>query len=86
MPRTAIPSTRLSIVISQGVFAPGYENVAGGIEFSDIHIMMIDHVVANVEVMDEWVDYYGRVFGFRQTAHFDINTGRSSLMSKVVGD
>jgi 4-hydroxyphenylpyruvate dioxygenase len=68
------------------VFAPGYENVAGGIEFSNIHIMMIDHVVANVEVMDEWVDYYARVFGFDETAHFDIDTGRSSLMSKVVGD
>ncbi len=70
----------------QGVFAPGYENVAGGIEFSDIHIMMIDHIVANVEVMDEWVDFYSRVFGFDETAHFDINTGRSALMSKVVGD
>lgn len=70
----------------QGVFAPGYINVAGGIEFSDIHIMMIDHIVANVEVMDEWVDFYARVFGFDETAHFDINTGRSSLMSKVVGD
>ncbi len=60
--------------------------MAGGIEFSNIHIMMIDHVVANVEVMDEWVDYYARVFGFDETAHFDIDTGRSSLMSKVVGD
>ncbi len=70
----------------QGVFAPGYQNVAGGIEFSNVHIMMIDHVVANVEVMDEWVDFYARVFGFDETAHFDIDTGRSSLMSKVVGD
>lgn len=70
----------------KGVFAPGYNNVPGGIEFSDVHIMMIDHVVANVEVMDDWVDFYARVFGFDETAHFDINTGRSSLMSKVVGD
>ena len=69
-----------------GLFAPGYENVAGGIEFRDIHIMMIDHVVANVEDMDQWVNFYERVFGFDETAHFDINTGRSSLMSKVVGD
>ncbi len=69
-----------------GVFAPGYENVAGGIEFSDIQLMMIDHIVANVDNMDEWVDFYARVFGFDETAHFDINTGRSSLMSKVVGD
>lgn len=70
----------------QGVFAPGYQNVPGGIEFSDIHIMMIDHVVANVENMDQWVDYYARVFGFDETAHFDIKTGKSSLMSKVVGN
>ncbi len=67
-------------------FAPGYQNAPGGIEFSNIHIMMIDHIVANVENMDEWVDFYHRVFGFDETAHFDIKTGRSALMSKVVGD
>lgn len=67
-------------------FAPGYTNVAGGVECGDIHVAMIDHIVANVEVMDDWVDYYAKVFGFDETAHFDIQTGRSSLMSKVVGD
>lgn len=66
-------------------FAPGYVNLPGGIEDSEIQLAMFDHVVANVEHMDEWVDYYARVFGFEQTAHFDINTGRSALMSKVVG-
>ncbi len=70
----------------QSVFAPCYINVPGGIEFSDIHIMMVDHVVANVEDMNEWVDYYARVFGFDETAHFDIKTGKSALMSKVVGN
>ncbi|HEY3837507.1 MAG TPA: 4-hydroxyphenylpyruvate dioxygenase, partial [Bryobacteraceae bacterium] len=69
-----------------GEFAPGYVNVPGGIEDSEIQLMMIDHVVANVEHMDDWVDFYHRVFGFEQTAHFDINTGRSALMSKVMGD
>jgi 4-hydroxyphenylpyruvate dioxygenase len=69
-----------------GTFAPGYVNVAGGIEDGEIQFAMIDHIVANVEHMDEWVDFYHRVFGFDQTAHFDINTGRSALMSKVVGD
>lgn len=67
-------------------FAPHYTNAAGGVEAGDIHVMMIDHIVANVENMDEWVDFYARVFGFEETAHFDIQTGRSSLMSKVVGD
>jgi 4-hydroxyphenylpyruvate dioxygenase len=69
-----------------GTFAPGYENVADGIEDGEINFAMIDHVVANVEKMDEWVEFYARVFGFDQTAHFDINTGRSALMSKVVCD
>ena len=68
-----------------GVFAPGYVNAPGGIEDSEIQLLMFDHIVANVEHMDEWVDFYHRVFGFEQTAHFDINTGRSALMSKVVG-
>ncbi|HUG12387.1 MAG TPA: 4-hydroxyphenylpyruvate dioxygenase [Opitutaceae bacterium] len=67
-------------------FAPGYVNVPGGIEEGDIHFAMIDHVVANVEHMNEWVDYYDRIFGFETVMHFDINTGRSALMSKVVGD
>lgn len=67
-------------------FAPHYIDAAGGVEADDIHIMMIDHIVANVENMDEWVGFYDRVFGFEETAHFNIETGRSSLMSKVVGD
>ena len=66
-------------------FAPGYKPVAGGFEDGDIHFAMIDHVVANVEHMDEWVDYYHDIFGFDLKMHFDINTGRSALMSKVVG-
>lgn len=67
-----------------GEFLPGFRNVAGGIEARDIHFAMIDHVVANVERMDEWVTYYEQVFGLDLFMHFDINTGRSALMSKVV--
>ncbi|MFZ5496746.1 MAG: 4-hydroxyphenylpyruvate dioxygenase [Verrucomicrobiota bacterium] len=65
-------------------FAPGYQPVSGGVEEGDIHFAMIDHVVANVEHMDEWVKYYADVFGFDLFMHFDINTGRSALMSKVM--
>lgn len=71
---------------SNRLFLPGFRNEAGGVESGEIHLMMIDHIVANVENMDRWVDYYAQVFGFDETAHFDINTGRSALMSKVVGD
>ncbi len=66
------------------VFLPGFRNVPGGIEDRDINFAMIDHVVANVERMEEWVRYYEEVFGFDLFMHFDINTGRSALMSKVV--
>lgn len=65
-------------------FAPGYVALPGGIEDGDIYFAMIDHVVANVEHMEEWVKYYEEIFGFDLFMHFDINTGRSALMSKVV--
>ncbi len=67
-----------------GEFLPGFQNVAGGIDDREINFAMIDHVVANVDHMDEWVTYYEQVFGFDLFMHFDINTGRSALMSKVV--
>ncbi len=65
-------------------FAPGYVSVGAASGDPPIHFAMIDHVVANVEHMDEWVSYYEKVFGFDLFMHFDINTGRSALMSKVV--
>jgi 4-hydroxyphenylpyruvate dioxygenase len=65
-------------------FAPGYKPVPGGFDDGDINFAMIDHVVANVEHMEPWVKYYEDIFGFDLFMHFDINTGRSALMSKVV--
>ena len=47
---------------------------------------MIDHVVANVYSMKEWVKFYERVFGLVQTQYFDIKTPRSALMSMVMED
>jgi 4-hydroxyphenylpyruvate dioxygenase len=67
-----------------GEFLPGFQNIPGGIDDRDINFAMIDHIVANVERMDEWVTYYEQVFGLDLFMHFDINTGRSALMSKVV--
>jgi 4-hydroxyphenylpyruvate dioxygenase len=52
-------------------------------------LLAIDHVVGNVEHMDEWVSYYEQVFGMREMIHFtdaDIGTEYSALMSKVVAD
>lgn len=56
-----------------------------------IGLESIDHVVANVQLgaMDEWVEFYERVFGFVLLRHFDdeaISTEYSALMSKVVWD
>ncbi|MDP2138973.1 MAG: 4-hydroxyphenylpyruvate dioxygenase [Candidatus Didemnitutus sp.] len=67
-----------------GEFLPGFKNVPAGIDDRDINFAMIDHIVANVDHMDEWVTYYEQVFGLDLFMHFDINTGRSALMSKVV--
>lgn len=49
----------------------------------------IDHVVANVEDMNEWVDWYEQIFGFTMLKHFDdeaISTEYTALMSKVMWD
>ncbi len=56
-----------------------------------VGLRFIDHVVANVEIgaMDDWVEFYERVFGFTLLRHFDdddISTEYSALMSKVVWD
>jgi 4-hydroxyphenylpyruvate dioxygenase len=49
----------------------------------------IDHVVANVELgkMNEWVEFYDRIFSFIMLKHFDddaISTEYTALMSKVM--
>lgn len=49
----------------------------------------IDHVVANVELgkMNEWVQFYERIFSFTMLKHFDddaISTDYTALMSKVM--
>jgi 4-hydroxyphenylpyruvate dioxygenase len=56
-----------------------------------VGLRAIDHVVGNVEQghLDDWVDFYGQVLGFRQLLHFDddqISTEYSALMSTVVWD
>ena len=49
----------------------------------------VDHVVANVELgkMNEWVQFYERIFSFTMLRHFDdeaISTDYTALMSKVM--
>lgn len=56
-----------------------------------VGLEVIDHVVGNVDLgeMDQWVEFYERVFGFVLLRHFDdeaTSTEYSALMSKVVWD
>ena len=78
-----------SLVESDGSFPefePRRDEVA-----DPVGLHTIDHVVANVDLgkMNEWVEFYERVFGFTMLKHFDddaISTEYSALMSKVMWD
>ena len=74
----------------KGFFLPGYEQRD---EVSRItpagDLIYIDHMVTNVEdrMMDRWVEWYNKIFGFEMLAHFDdkdISTEHSALRSKVM--
>ena len=75
----------------KGSFAPGYkpmEKQPGG---TPVGLLIIDHVVGNVETerMDHWVEFYQRVFGFYVYQGFDasdISTMYSALVSKVMSN
>ncbi|MDP5276753.1 4-hydroxyphenylpyruvate dioxygenase [Chengkuizengella axinellae] len=70
-----------------GVFLPRYEPIKLNIPFKKTGLVAVDHVVGNVEEMEEWVSYYENVMGFKQLLHFDdddISTEYSALMSKVM--
>ncbi|MFW0781894.1 4-hydroxyphenylpyruvate dioxygenase [Rossellomorea marisflavi] len=70
-----------------GIFMPGYEKADSSRTERDAAIIAVDHVVGNVERMEEWVEYYEKVMGFKEMRHFsdeDITTEYSALMSKVM--
>jgi len=71
-----------------GPFAPTYKALIG-YTAENAGLVAVDHIVGNVQLgkMDEWVNFYHRVMGFRQLLHFDdqdISTEYSALMSKVM--
>lgn len=71
----------------QGTFLPGFKPYSGSLRVEDAGLIGFDHVVGNVESMEEWVEYYSKVMGFREMKHFtdkDITTEYSALMSKVM--
>ncbi|RPI33442.1 MAG: 4-hydroxyphenylpyruvate dioxygenase, partial [Chloroflexota bacterium] len=70
-----------------GPFAPTYRPLNR--QADSAGLAAIDHIVGNVQLgkMNEWVNFYHRVMGFRQLVHFDdkdISTEYSALMSKVM--
>ncbi|MES1248492.1 MAG: 4-hydroxyphenylpyruvate dioxygenase [Actinomycetota bacterium] len=75
-----------------GPFKPGYvSQSSNGHAQRGVGLMNVDHVVGNVELgrMNEWVEFYERVFGMTNIIHFgddQIQTEYSALMSKVMSD
>jgi 4-hydroxyphenylpyruvate dioxygenase len=75
-----------------GPFLPGYVSASeNGHAGQGVGLLNIDHVVGNVELgrMDNWVEFYERVFGMTNILHFgdeQIQTEYSALMSKVMSD
>jgi 4-hydroxyphenylpyruvate dioxygenase len=70
-----------------GPFAPTYRPIE--LTAEPAGLAAVDHVVGNVQLgkMNQWVNFYHQVMGFRQLIHFDdkdISTEYSALMSKVM--
>lgn len=51
-----------------------------------IRVSRIDHLTNNVPYgeMEKWVEFYQKVYGFKQTRYFDIKGEKTGLNSKVV--
>jgi 4-hydroxyphenylpyruvate dioxygenase len=73
-----------------GLWAPGYVPLdLPHLQPNPPNLLVIDHIVGNVEEgrMDQWKDFYERVFGFTTFVAFDetdISTRYSALKSRVV--
>ncbi len=75
----------------RGAFLPGYKAVKSVMKPKPIGLEYVDHCVGNVELgkMNEWVQFYENVMGFKLLITFDdndISTEYSALMSKVVSN
>jgi 4-hydroxyphenylpyruvate dioxygenase len=72
-----------------GPFLPGFAPAATPAEPGGTGLLLVDHIVGNVERMEEWADFYTRVMGFSRFLTFDdkdISTEYSALMSIVMSD
>jgi len=66
-------------------FAEGFDSPVRSAH-AGFGLMRIDHITTNVERgrMNEWAEFYERIFGLRNTRFFDIHTARTGLYSKVM--
>ena len=74
-----------------GPFLPGFRAEPEDTVARPVGLKHIDHMVGNVgwNAMNEWVEFYSNVMGFRLYQHFDdkdISTEYSALMSKVMSN
>jgi 4-hydroxyphenylpyruvate dioxygenase len=76
----------------RGAFMPGFSSIEGPDPVSrPVGLLHIDHMVGNVgwHAMNDWVEFYEDVMGFKLYQHFDdndISTEYSALMSKVMAN
>ncbi len=74
-----------------GIFMPGFVPRQSGAFLETVGLKHVDHCVGNVALgqMDEWVNFYEEVMGFKLLLTFDdhdISTEYTALMSKVVSN
>lgn len=69
-----------------GPFLPGYKPARQYTQTTPIGLMSIDHIAVSVTagMLEEFIDYYNRVFGFHQSHQEDVATEYSAMNSKVV--
>lgn len=75
----------------KGAFMPGFVARQSNFSIQPIGLKYVDHCVGNVELgaMNEWVNFYENVMGFKLLITFDdndISTEYTALMSKVVSN
>lgn len=73
---------------SKAPFRPGFQAFGedSRAQNLDVRCSRIDHLTNNVPFgeMEKWVEFYQRVYGFKQTRYFDIKGKKTGLNSKVV--
>jgi 4-hydroxyphenylpyruvate dioxygenase len=71
-----------------GIFRDGFKEITNDQTAKPLKVRVsrIDHFTNNVPKgeMDHWADFYGRIYGMKQTRYFDIKGVKTGLNSKVM--